>query len=161
MPRAPGHAATIRLTKRTRSGKRVRPVPTSPSPAAGAAVPGGTAGRPPWRASSEPAYTRTSACSLRITLRRARCPWWRSRRTQLKGGESAGIQATLQAVSDLTGVAINYYAETDYWGLQDIVDAVGGIGSRKRPSSGSPSRCSSPATSPRSRHWSGPCPSTW
>ncbi|SFU43967.1 LCP family protein [Alicyclobacillus macrosporangiidus] len=46
---------------------------------------------------------------------------------ELKGGEAAGIQATLQAVSDLTGLTINYYAETDYWGLQDIVDAVGGI----------------------------------
>ncbi|WP_051663061.1 LCP family protein [Alicyclobacillus macrosporangiidus] len=46
---------------------------------------------------------------------------------ELKGGESAGIQATLQAVSDLTGLTINYYAETNYWGLQDIVDAVGGI----------------------------------
>ncbi|WP_303802748.1 LCP family protein, partial [Alicyclobacillus macrosporangiidus] len=46
---------------------------------------------------------------------------------ELKGSESAGIQATLQAVSDLTGLTINYYAETDYWGLQDIVDAVGGI----------------------------------
>ncbi|MCL6599255.1 MAG: LCP family protein [Alicyclobacillus macrosporangiidus] len=46
---------------------------------------------------------------------------------ELKGGEQADIQATLQAVSDLTGVEINYYAETNFWGLQDIVDAIGGI----------------------------------
>jgi LCP family protein required for cell wall assembly len=46
---------------------------------------------------------------------------------ELKGGLSKGTKDAIQAISNLTGLQINYYAETDYWGLRDIVDAVGGI----------------------------------
>jgi LCP family protein required for cell wall assembly len=45
----------------------------------------------------------------------------------LQGGTSQGANDVVQAVSNLTGVAINYYAETNYWGLQDVVNALGGI----------------------------------
>ena len=38
-----------------------------------------------------------------------------------------GVKAAAQAVSDLTGVPIHYYAETTYWGLRDIIDSLGGI----------------------------------
>ena len=44
-----------------------------------------------------------------------------------KGGQDQAISAIIQAVSNLTGIPINYYAETDYMGFQDIVNAVGGI----------------------------------
>lgn len=46
---------------------------------------------------------------------------------EAKYGTQAGIIDTVKEISNLTGVPINYYAETDYWGLQDIVNAVGGI----------------------------------
>ncbi|MDA8440832.1 MAG: LCP family protein [Peptococcaceae bacterium] len=45
----------------------------------------------------------------------------------LAGGPAAAMKSTLDAVSNLTGVAINYFAETDYRGLQGMVDAVGGV----------------------------------
>jgi len=46
---------------------------------------------------------------------------------QAKYGTQKGIVDAVQAISQLTGVPINYYAETDYWGLQDMVNALGGI----------------------------------
>ncbi len=46
---------------------------------------------------------------------------------ELNGGLSDGTRDTIQAVSNLTGMDINYYAETNYWGLQDIVDSLGGV----------------------------------
>lgn len=42
-------------------------------------------------------------------------------------GTKAGIVEAVKAISRLTGVPINYYAETNYWGLQDMVNAIGGI----------------------------------
>ncbi|WP_067930113.1 LCP family protein [Alicyclobacillus kakegawensis] len=42
-------------------------------------------------------------------------------------GTKEGILQAVAAVSQLTGVPINYYAETNYWGLQDLVNALGGI----------------------------------
>ena len=45
----------------------------------------------------------------------------------LTGGIKRGTRDIIQAVSNLTGLPINYYAETDYWGLREIVDALGGI----------------------------------
>ncbi|WP_081411915.1 LCP family protein [Alicyclobacillus herbarius] len=42
-------------------------------------------------------------------------------------GTKEGIVQAVAAVSQLTGVPINYYAETNYWGLQDLVNALGGI----------------------------------
>jgi LCP family protein required for cell wall assembly len=42
-------------------------------------------------------------------------------------GTKEGIVQAVAAVSKLTGVPINYYAETNYWGLQDLVNALGGI----------------------------------
>ncbi|GAA3325751.1 hypothetical protein GCM10020331_058900 [Ectobacillus funiculus] len=37
------------------------------------------------------------------------------------------MDAAVNAVSELTGVPINYYVETNYQGLQGMVDAIGGI----------------------------------
>lgn len=45
----------------------------------------------------------------------------------LSGGDAGAMKSTLDAVSNLTGLPINYYAETDYKGLQNMVDAVGGV----------------------------------
>ncbi|MFT8708727.1 MAG: LCP family protein [Sporolactobacillus sp.] len=42
-------------------------------------------------------------------------------------GTKAGIIEAVKAISRLTNVPINYYAETNYWGLQYMVDAIGGI----------------------------------
>ncbi|XJZ27014.1 LCP family protein [Bacillota bacterium Lsc_1132] len=46
---------------------------------------------------------------------------------QAKKGAKQGVEAAVNAVSELTGVPINYYVETNYWGFQSMVDAVGGI----------------------------------
>jgi polyisoprenyl-teichoic acid--peptidoglycan teichoic acid transferase len=42
-------------------------------------------------------------------------------------GSKQGIEAAVKAVGELTGVPINYYVETNYWGFQSMVDSVGGI----------------------------------
>lgn len=47
--------------------------------------------------------------------------------SQVKNGAQQGITDAVKTVSNLTGVPINYYAETNYWGLQYMVDAIGGI----------------------------------
>ncbi|MDD9149183.1 LCP family protein [Sporolactobacillus sp. CQH2019] len=47
--------------------------------------------------------------------------------SQLKHGSRTGIVDTVKTISNLTGVPINFYAETNYWGLQYMVDAIGGI----------------------------------
>lgn len=47
--------------------------------------------------------------------------------SQIKHGTQAGIVDTVKTISNLTGVPINFYAETNYWGLQYMVDAIGGI----------------------------------
>lgn len=44
-----------------------------------------------------------------------------------KYGVKNGIEKTVATISNVTGVPINYYAETNFWGLQDMVNAVGGI----------------------------------
>lgn len=41
--------------------------------------------------------------------------------------ETPGITATTQAVEEVTGLPINYYALIDLKGFQDLVDAVGGV----------------------------------
>ncbi|MFT8872035.1 MAG: LCP family protein [Sporolactobacillus sp.] len=46
---------------------------------------------------------------------------------QSKEGTKQGVIEAVKAISSLTGAPINFYAETDYWGLQDMVDAIGGI----------------------------------
>ncbi|QQE79222.1 LCP family protein [Alicyclobacillus sp. SO9] len=46
---------------------------------------------------------------------------------QVNHGEKQGIIDAVKAISQLTGVPINYYAETNYSGLQNMVNAVGGI----------------------------------
>ncbi|MFT8318544.1 MAG: LCP family protein [Sporolactobacillus sp.] len=46
---------------------------------------------------------------------------------QANHGTKAGIVQAVKSISRLTGVPINYYAETNYWGLQDMVNAIGGI----------------------------------
>ncbi|MFC7393132.1 LCP family protein [Scopulibacillus cellulosilyticus] len=47
--------------------------------------------------------------------------------SQINHGAKQGIIDTVKAVSNLTGVPINYYAETNYQGLESMVDAIGGI----------------------------------
>ncbi|MED1471939.1 LCP family protein [Bacillus salipaludis] len=42
-------------------------------------------------------------------------------------GKKEGVEAAVKAVGELTGVPINYYVETNYWGLQSMVDAIGSI----------------------------------
>lgn len=46
---------------------------------------------------------------------------------QAKKGLEAGIKEAVNQVSELTGLTINYYAETSYWGFQDMVNTIGGI----------------------------------
>jgi LCP family protein required for cell wall assembly len=43
------------------------------------------------------------------------------------GVENPGIEATTQAVEEITGLAINYYALIDLRGFRDLVDATGGV----------------------------------
>jgi cell envelope-related function transcriptional attenuator common domain len=47
--------------------------------------------------------------------------------SQAKNGQQQGILDAVSAVSSLTGVPINFYAETNYWGMRDMVNAIGGI----------------------------------
>lgn len=46
---------------------------------------------------------------------------------QAKNGPKQGIEESVNAISELTGVPINYYVETNFQGLQSMVDALGGI----------------------------------
>lgn len=46
---------------------------------------------------------------------------------QATKGPKQGIEGAVNAISKLTGVPINYYAETNFVGLKAMVDAVGGI----------------------------------
>jgi len=46
---------------------------------------------------------------------------------QATKGQKQGVEAAVQAVSELTGVPINYYVETNYTGFEQMVDAIGGI----------------------------------
>lgn len=46
---------------------------------------------------------------------------------EAKKGTEEGIKGAAQAISELTGVPINYYLETNFEGFQSMVDAVGGI----------------------------------
>ncbi|GMA52200.1 transcriptional regulator [Alicyclobacillus contaminans] len=46
---------------------------------------------------------------------------------QANGNVQQGVLDTVTEVADLTGVPIHYYAETNYWGLQSMVDAIGPI----------------------------------
>ncbi|WP_342042995.1 LCP family protein [Bacillus sp. OTU2372] len=46
---------------------------------------------------------------------------------QAKHGSQKGVEAAVEAVSEFMGVPINYYVETNYWGFQSMVDALGGI----------------------------------
>lgn len=47
--------------------------------------------------------------------------------TQANKGTQAGIEEAIHQVKSLTGLDINYYVETSYWGFQDMVNAIGGI----------------------------------
>lgn len=47
--------------------------------------------------------------------------------SQLHSGTKQGIIDAVTSISQLTGVPINFYAETNYWGLQDMVNSIGGI----------------------------------
>ncbi|WP_028402012.1 LCP family protein [Ectobacillus panaciterrae] len=46
---------------------------------------------------------------------------------QATEGPQKGVEAAIKAITELTGVTINYYVETNYQGLQGMVDAIGGI----------------------------------
>lgn len=47
--------------------------------------------------------------------------------SQAENGTKQGVTDAVKAVSDLTSVPINYYAEVNFRGLQDMVDELGGI----------------------------------
>ncbi|CEE03017.1 cell envelope-related transcriptional attenuator [Caldibacillus thermoamylovorans] len=42
-------------------------------------------------------------------------------------GAKKGIEVAVGVISDFTGIPINYYVETNYTGLEEIVDALDGI----------------------------------
>jgi LCP family protein required for cell wall assembly len=46
---------------------------------------------------------------------------------QANKGPKQGVEQAVNAISNLTGVPINYYAETNFQGLQAMVDTLGGI----------------------------------
>jgi polyisoprenyl-teichoic acid--peptidoglycan teichoic acid transferase len=46
---------------------------------------------------------------------------------QATKGSKAGIEGAVKAISDFTGVPINYYVETNFEGLQSMIDTMGGI----------------------------------
>jgi len=46
---------------------------------------------------------------------------------QAAKGTKQGVEGAVQTISDLTGVPINYYVETNFEGFQSMVDALGGI----------------------------------
>ncbi|MEH7335235.1 LCP family protein [Neobacillus drentensis] len=46
---------------------------------------------------------------------------------QATKGPQKGVEAAVSAVSEFMGIPINYYVETNYWGFQAMVDALGGI----------------------------------
>ncbi|WP_100488515.1 LCP family protein [Sporolactobacillus pectinivorans] len=46
---------------------------------------------------------------------------------QLNHGIKQGTTEAVAAISQLTGVPINYFAETNNWGFQDMVNSIGGI----------------------------------
>ncbi|MGG2094488.1 LCP family protein [Bacillus sp. S13(2024)] len=46
---------------------------------------------------------------------------------QATEGPQKGVEAAIKAITELTNVPINYYVETNYQGLQGMVDAIGGI----------------------------------
>ncbi|MFT8391983.1 MAG: LCP family protein [Sporolactobacillus sp.] len=46
---------------------------------------------------------------------------------QLNHGIKNGTSDAVAAISQLVGVPINYFAETNNWGFQDMVDSIGGI----------------------------------
>jgi LCP family protein required for cell wall assembly len=45
----------------------------------------------------------------------------------LKGGNNAGTEASIQAVSDLLNIPINYYFKTNFEGFAHFVNSIGGI----------------------------------
>lgn len=46
---------------------------------------------------------------------------------QSQKGSKKGIEEAVNTISNFTGVPIDYYAETNFQGLQEMVDALGGI----------------------------------
>ncbi|MGE6257074.1 LCP family protein [Heyndrickxia sporothermodurans] len=47
--------------------------------------------------------------------------------SQAAKGAKEGIEDAVKAVGHFTGIPINYYVETNYWGFLAMVDALGGI----------------------------------
>jgi LCP family protein required for cell wall assembly len=45
----------------------------------------------------------------------------------LKGGNTAGTEASIQAVSDLLNIPINYYFKTNFEGFVHLVNSIGGV----------------------------------
>ncbi|MBI0579869.1 LCP family protein [Neobacillus cucumis] len=46
---------------------------------------------------------------------------------QANKGPKKGMEGAVKAISDFTGVPINYYVETNFDGLQSMIDTLGGI----------------------------------
>ena len=53
--------------------------------------------------------------------------WANDHASLYPGDKTPGITATTQAVEQITGLSINYYALIDLHGFQDLVNAVGGV----------------------------------
>lgn len=52
---------------------------------------------------------------------------WAEDNAQLFDGDSPGIDATMDAVEEITGLKLNYYALINMQGFEGLVDAVGGV----------------------------------
>ncbi|MFD1859058.1 LytR family transcriptional regulator [Aeromicrobium camelliae] len=52
---------------------------------------------------------------------------WAEDHADLFGEEDPGIDATMDAVEEITGLKLNYYALVDMAGFEHLIDAVGGV----------------------------------
>ena len=53
--------------------------------------------------------------------------WATDHSSLFRGSKTPGIDATVGAVEEVTGLKVNYYALVDLRGFQDLVNAVGGV----------------------------------
>jgi polyisoprenyl-teichoic acid--peptidoglycan teichoic acid transferase len=53
--------------------------------------------------------------------------WANDHQDLFRGSKTPGIDATAEAVEEITGLKVNYYALVDLRGFRDLVDAVGGV----------------------------------
>lgn len=53
--------------------------------------------------------------------------WANDHQAELGAGKDPGIEATMDAVEEITGLKLNYYALINMRGFKDLIDAVGGV----------------------------------